>query len=398
MLTHRHEVVVVRVVDPVELELPDLGLILVEDAETGEQLLVDTSDPLLRGAWPPRSRPARTRWPTRCAGPGWSPTGSPPTRTWLGACRHGAAVAAEAPMSFLLSARARRRRAGDRGRRRRRTSCSSGGAPRRWRPRPGLGRAASRRRGACAGTCRTRCSSPPCRCCWSAWPARRPTIAVPRVAGTVMLAFDVSNSMAADDVEPTRLAAAQAAADRLRRGAAGHRRRRRRHLRPAGADHPGADRRPRRGASRRSTGCATGGGTSLGQAILAALSHDHRQAGRAAGRRRRRAAARPRLLALGDDRGLLRRRGDRRAGRRGGRRPGRRRRGAHRDGRGRHRRRRHRRGGRLPARHRAGRGAADHDRGRPPAAPTTRRRTPPRCTTSPTSIDLRSTPTRSRSS
>ncbi|MGK5681168.1 DUF58 domain-containing protein [Actinoplanes sp. URMC 104] len=47
-LTHRHEVVVIRVVDPAEVELPDLGVILVEDAETGEQLLVDTSDPLLR--------------------------------------------------------------------------------------------------------------------------------------------------------------------------------------------------------------------------------------------------------------------------------------------------------------------------------------------------------------
>jgi uncharacterized protein (DUF58 family) len=49
MLTHRHEVVVIRVTDPAEVELPDVGLILVEDAETGEQLLVDTSDPLLRG-------------------------------------------------------------------------------------------------------------------------------------------------------------------------------------------------------------------------------------------------------------------------------------------------------------------------------------------------------------
>jgi uncharacterized protein (DUF58 family) len=49
LLNHRHEVVVVRVVDPAELDLPDLGVILVEDAETGEQLLVDTSDPLLRG-------------------------------------------------------------------------------------------------------------------------------------------------------------------------------------------------------------------------------------------------------------------------------------------------------------------------------------------------------------
>jgi Ca-activated chloride channel family protein len=38
------------------------------------------------------------------------------------------------------------------------------------------------------------------------------SLAVPRVAGTVLLAFDVSNSMTADDVAPTRLAAAQAAA------------------------------------------------------------------------------------------------------------------------------------------------------------------------------------------
>lgn len=47
-LAHRHEVVAVRVTDPAESALPDVGLILVQDAETGEQLLVDTSDPLLR--------------------------------------------------------------------------------------------------------------------------------------------------------------------------------------------------------------------------------------------------------------------------------------------------------------------------------------------------------------
>jgi uncharacterized protein (DUF58 family) len=47
-LNHRHEVVVMRVIDPVEVELPDLGLVLIEDAETGEQLLADTSDPLFQ--------------------------------------------------------------------------------------------------------------------------------------------------------------------------------------------------------------------------------------------------------------------------------------------------------------------------------------------------------------
>lgn len=47
-LTQRHEVVAVRLVDPREYELPDAGLLFVEDAETGEQLLVDTSDPGLR--------------------------------------------------------------------------------------------------------------------------------------------------------------------------------------------------------------------------------------------------------------------------------------------------------------------------------------------------------------
>ena len=47
-LAQRHEVAVIRVVDPAELEIPDLGTIVVQDAETGEQLLVDTGDPLLR--------------------------------------------------------------------------------------------------------------------------------------------------------------------------------------------------------------------------------------------------------------------------------------------------------------------------------------------------------------
>jgi uncharacterized protein (DUF58 family) len=43
-LARRHEIVAVRLYDPLELELPDLGLVVVQDAETGEQLWVDTHD------------------------------------------------------------------------------------------------------------------------------------------------------------------------------------------------------------------------------------------------------------------------------------------------------------------------------------------------------------------
>lgn len=43
-LARRHDVVAVRLIDPLELELPDLGLIPIRDAETGEQLMVDTHD------------------------------------------------------------------------------------------------------------------------------------------------------------------------------------------------------------------------------------------------------------------------------------------------------------------------------------------------------------------
>ncbi len=47
-LAPRHEVVALRVIDAADDELPDAGLVVVEDAETGEQLVVDSGDPLLR--------------------------------------------------------------------------------------------------------------------------------------------------------------------------------------------------------------------------------------------------------------------------------------------------------------------------------------------------------------
>ena len=43
-LNRRHEVIAVRVWDPRETDLPDVGVVAVEDSETGAQIIVDTSD------------------------------------------------------------------------------------------------------------------------------------------------------------------------------------------------------------------------------------------------------------------------------------------------------------------------------------------------------------------
>lgn len=47
-LARRHEILAVRLYDPLEMDLPDLGLLVVQDAETGEQVFVDTHDPAFR--------------------------------------------------------------------------------------------------------------------------------------------------------------------------------------------------------------------------------------------------------------------------------------------------------------------------------------------------------------
>ena len=48
LLAQRHELVAVRLYDPLERELPDLGMLVLQDAETGEQLFVDTHDKRFR--------------------------------------------------------------------------------------------------------------------------------------------------------------------------------------------------------------------------------------------------------------------------------------------------------------------------------------------------------------
>ena len=48
LAARRHDLVALSISDPRERELPDVGFITLDDAETGEQLEVDTSDAGLR--------------------------------------------------------------------------------------------------------------------------------------------------------------------------------------------------------------------------------------------------------------------------------------------------------------------------------------------------------------
>ena len=44
LLSQRNEVLAIRLWDPREIDLPDIGVVVMEDAETGEQIYVDTHD------------------------------------------------------------------------------------------------------------------------------------------------------------------------------------------------------------------------------------------------------------------------------------------------------------------------------------------------------------------
>jgi len=47
----RHDIIPVTITDPRELQLPKIGMIELEDAETGEEILIDTYDPEVRNTF-----------------------------------------------------------------------------------------------------------------------------------------------------------------------------------------------------------------------------------------------------------------------------------------------------------------------------------------------------------
>ena len=60
-LNKRHDVVAVAVNDPRESEIPDIGLLTIEDAETGEQVELDTSRQDVRDAFADLSQERRQK-------------------------------------------------------------------------------------------------------------------------------------------------------------------------------------------------------------------------------------------------------------------------------------------------------------------------------------------------
>ena len=242
-LAQRHEVVAVRLYDPLEMELPDIGLVTMRDAETGEQLLVDTHDAGFRKRFAAAARAREAalrrglaragvdtlelatdddlldailrfadlrRQRSRLAAGGGAPAhlGAAEDRVAEGRVMKGGIpmnfiwpemlwLLLAVPLLVLLLPVAAAPAQEDRAALRQPGAGQGGAGQERWLAPPRAAGAAAAGRS-------------PCCCSRSARPAA--VITLPSQQETIVLAMDVSGSMRATDVLPNRLVASQEAA------------------------------------------------------------------------------------------------------------------------------------------------------------------------------------------
>ena len=215
LLGERHEVVAIRLSDPRELELPDAGLIVVEDAETGELLSVDTSDPEFRRRFHDVARQRQSELEDAGPAGGRRPARGVDARTtwsapWCASSSPGGGGGADVvPLARDAGAAARRALPGAGVPGARAPPGPAGGRAGRAGLRPhGLGPAAPRRRRHVPFAFFLAAII----LLLVAFARPETSVSCPAGKGTVILAFDVSNSMRAEDLEPTRIDAAKAAA------------------------------------------------------------------------------------------------------------------------------------------------------------------------------------------
>lgn len=83
-LARRHDTIVIEVVDPRELALPDAGELVLEDPESGAQRTVDTADPALRLAYARAAAARRDTLATTVRGCGAAHIRVRTDRDWIG--------------------------------------------------------------------------------------------------------------------------------------------------------------------------------------------------------------------------------------------------------------------------------------------------------------------------
>jgi uncharacterized protein (DUF58 family) len=59
VVNKKHDIIAINIIDPREVEMPSIGFVELEDAESGETIIVDTTNPAIRGSFYSQSKEER---------------------------------------------------------------------------------------------------------------------------------------------------------------------------------------------------------------------------------------------------------------------------------------------------------------------------------------------------